>query len=128
VVVANHALTMVEASRATAMADADPEGGRAGPTRYVFDEGHHIFDAADSFFAVHITGWEGAEMRRWLRGAEGRGARRSRGLIERLTPVLENDPEESYDAALDNPAVVAKIRTRINEMLQTFPEMKSAKT
>ena len=22
---------------------------------------------ADSFFAVHITGWEGAEMRRWLR-------------------------------------------------------------
>ena len=35
---------------------------------------------------------------------------------------LENDPEESYDAALDNPAVVAKIRTRINEMLQTFPD------
>ena len=94
VVVANHALTMVEASRATAMLDADPEARPAGPTRYVFDEGHHIFDAADSFFAVHITGWEGAEMRRWLRGAEGRGARRSRGLIERLTPVFENDPEE----------------------------------
>ena len=94
VVVANHALTMVEASRATAMLDADPEARPVGPTRYVFDEGHHIFDAADSFFAVHITGWEGAEMRRWLRGAEGRGARRSRGLIERLTPVLENDPAE----------------------------------
>jgi ATP-dependent DNA helicase DinG len=94
IVVANHALTMVEAARATALLDADPEARPAGPTRYVFDEGHHIFDAADSFFAVHITGWEGAEMRRWLRGAEGRGARRSRGLIERLTPVLENDPEE----------------------------------
>ncbi len=94
IVVANHALTMVEASRASALLDADPDARPAGPTRYVFDEGHHIFDAADSFFAVHITGWEGAEMRRWLRGAEGRGARRSRGLIERLTPVLENDPEE----------------------------------
>jgi arylsulfatase len=35
---------------------------------------------------------------------------------------LENDPEEGYDAAVDNPAVVAKIRTRINEMLQTFPD------
>jgi ATP-dependent DNA helicase DinG len=94
VVVANHALTMVEASRASALHDSDPEARPAGPTRYVFDEGHHIFDAADSFFAVHITGWEGAEMRRWLRGAEGRGARRSRGLIERLTPVFESDPEE----------------------------------
>ena len=94
IVVANHALTMVEASRATAMLDSDPEAAPVGPTRYVFDEGHHIFDAADSFFAVHITGWEGAEMRRWLRGTEGRGARRARGLIERLTPVFETDPEE----------------------------------
>jgi len=60
----------------------------------VFDEGHHIFDAADSFFAIHITGWEGAELRRWLRGPEGRSGRRGRGLVERLTPVLEDEPSE----------------------------------
>jgi ATP-dependent DNA helicase DinG len=93
VVVANHALTMVEAARNAALADVDPEERNVPPLRYVFDEGHHIFDAADSFFAIHITGWEGAELRRWLRGAEGRSARRGRGLVERLTPVFENEPE-----------------------------------
>src|SRR5262249_28260301 len=35
---------------------------------------------------------------------------------------VENDPEESYDAAADNKQVVAKIQARINEMLQTFPD------
>ena len=35
---------------------------------------------------------------------------------------IENDPQESYDAAGDYPEVVAKIRTRMNEMLQTFPD------
>ena len=41
------------------------------PTRYVFDEGHHVFDAADSAFAGHLTAPETAELRRWLLGAEG---------------------------------------------------------
>jgi ATP-dependent DNA helicase DinG len=94
VVVANHALTMVEAARNAAMPDLDSEERSAPPLRYVFDEGHHIFDAADSFFAIHITGWEGAELRRWLRGAEGRSARRGRGLVERLTPVFQDEPVE----------------------------------
>jgi ATP-dependent DNA helicase DinG len=93
VVVANHALTMVEAARNATLADLDPDERSVSPLRYVFDEGHHIFDAADSFFAIHITGWEGAELRRWLRGAEGRSARRGRGLVERLTPVFESEPE-----------------------------------
>lgn len=94
VVVANHALTMVEAARHAAMQTGDPDDRSAPPLRYVFDEGHHIFDAADSFFAIHITGWEGAELRRWLRGPEGRSTRRGRGLVERLTPVLQDEPQE----------------------------------
>ncbi len=94
VVVANHALTMVEAARNSAQLDLDPDDRSVPPLRYVFDEGHHIFDAADSFFAIHITGREGAELRRWLRGPEGRGSRRGRGLVERLTPVLETEPRE----------------------------------
>ena len=36
---------------------------------------------------------------------------------------IESDPEESYDTAVDNPEVVAKIRTRMNELLQTFPDI-----
>lgn len=34
---------------------------------------------------------------------------------------LETDPEETYDAAGDNPQVVASIRTRLEELLPTFP-------
>lgn len=94
VVVSNHALTMVEAAKHAAAVDVDPEGNGAPPLRYVFDEGHHIFDAADSFYAIHISGWEGAELRRWLRGPEGRGSRRGRGLVERLNPILQDQPLE----------------------------------
>jgi ATP-dependent DNA helicase DinG len=36
--------------------------------RYVFDEGHHLFDAADSGFAALISGAEMADLRRWIRG------------------------------------------------------------
>ena len=42
------------------------------PTRYVFDEGHHLFEAADGAFAAHLTGQETIELRRWLLGAEAR--------------------------------------------------------
>lgn len=94
VVVSNHALTMVEASRHAASLDTENEGNTVPPLRYVFDEGHHIFDAADSFYAIHISGWEGSELRRWVRGPEGRGSRRGRGLVERLNPILQDEPKE----------------------------------
>jgi len=81
-VVANHALVMVQSARGT----LDP-AGRVG--RFVFDEGHHVFDAADSAFSAHLTGWETAELRRWLRGPETR--RRGRGLKERLGDLIDGD-------------------------------------
>jgi arylsulfatase A len=34
---------------------------------------------------------------------------------------LEDDPDESYDAAADNPQVVAQIQARIQQLLPTFP-------
>ncbi|MEI7610986.1 MAG: ATP-dependent DNA helicase, partial [Rhodospirillaceae bacterium] len=51
IVIANHALVMIQAAQG---------GGDESwlPTRYVFDEGHHVFDAADSAFAAHLTGLE----------------------------------------------------------------------
>ncbi len=86
VVIANHALVMIQAAMG---------GGDDGqlPTRYVFDEGHHVFDAADSAFAAHLSGREARELRRWLLGAEGgrRGASRLRGLKRRLEDLLADD-------------------------------------
>lgn len=85
IVIANHALIMAEAAR--------NQGGPGSPVRYVLDEGHHLFDAADNTFAIHVTGREGHEMRRWLRGPESRNFRRGRGLADRLGDLLSDVPE-----------------------------------
>lgn len=83
-VVANHALVMVQAvTRA---------GEREAPRRIVFDEGHHLFDAADSAFAVALSGGEAMELRRWLRGAETSGSR-ARGLRARIGDLLVDDDD-----------------------------------
>jgi ATP-dependent DNA helicase DinG len=90
IVVANHALVMIQA----AMADDATEL----PTRYVFDEGHHIFDAADSAFAAHLNGQEAAELRRWVRGSEGGRQRRARGIDNRIGDLIGG--EEKAEARL----------------------------
>ncbi|MBX9698228.1 MAG: ATP-dependent DNA helicase [Acetobacteraceae bacterium] len=83
-VVANHALVMVQAALG---------GGEDGrPLRYVFDEGHHLFDAADAAFSAALTGGETAELRRWLLGAEG-GRSRARGLRARIEELAGDIPE-----------------------------------
>ena len=73
----------------------------AVPTRYVFDEGHHVFDAADSAFSAALSGLETAELRRWLRGAEG-GRSRARGLQAAVEELVADRPtlEAPLDAAL----------------------------
>ena len=93
-VVANHALVMTQA----AWGGLDDN---TVPTRYVFDEGHHVFDAADSAFAAALSGVETAELRRWLRGAEG-GRSRARGLRRRIEDLIADRPnlEAPLDAAL----------------------------
>jgi len=90
-VIANHALVMVNAARGR-------DGGQP-PTRIVFDEGHHLFDAADATFAAALTGQEAIEMRRWIVGPEGRSRGRRRGLAARLTDVASYD--EAGAAALE---------------------------
>jgi len=87
-VIANHALVMVNAARA-GFAQGRDHAPR--PTRIVFDEGHHVFDAADSTFAAALTGREAVELRRWIVGPE-RGSRgRRRGLAARLADVASYD-------------------------------------
>jgi ATP-dependent DNA helicase DinG len=90
-VIANHALVMVNAARGR-------DGGQP-PTRIVFDEGHHLFDAADSTFAAAFTGQEAIELRRWIVGPEGRTRGRRRGLAARLMDVVSYD--EAGALALD---------------------------
>ena len=93
-VVANHALVLAQA----AWGGLDDD---SVPTRYVFDEGHHVFDAADSAFSAELSGVETAELRRWLLGAEG-GRSRARGIRRRLEDLVSTRPEleAPLDAAL----------------------------
>ncbi len=84
-VIANHALVMVNAARGRDAAQR--------PTRIVFDEGHHVFDAADSTFSAALTGAETIELRRWVIGPEGKSRGRRRGLSARLADVASYDEE-----------------------------------
>ncbi|RBM09352.1 ATP-dependent DNA helicase [Novacetimonas cocois] len=99
-VIANHALVMSQA--AWHALDGAGTGSEDNiPTRYVFDEGHHLMDAADSAFSTELSGLEAAELRRWLLGAEGARSR-ARGLKKRLDDLVVGMPqlETPLDAAL----------------------------
>ena len=93
IVIANHALVMVNAARG--------REGESPPTRIIFDEGHHLFDAADSIFAAALTGQEAIELRRWVIGPEGKTKGRRRGLAARLGDVASYDDAggEAIEAA-----------------------------
>ena len=82
-VIANHALVMINAARGRDHAQR--------PTRIVFDEGHHVFEAADSTFAAALTGQETIELRRWIVGPERGSKGRRRGLAARLADVASYD-------------------------------------
>jgi ATP-dependent DNA helicase DinG len=83
IVIANHALVMVNAVRRR-------EGERMA-TRLLFDEGHHLFDAADTMFAAVLSGQETIELRRWIIGPESKARGRRRGLAARLSDIASYD-------------------------------------
>ncbi len=99
IVVANHALVMTQA----AWGGIDDAAGV--PLRYVFDEGHHVFDAADSAFSAALSGVETAELRRWLLGAEGSWGR-AKGIRRRLEDLVAGHPE--LEVPLDNTLQAAR--------------------
>ncbi|NNC72425.1 MAG: ATP-dependent DNA helicase [Sphingomonadaceae bacterium] len=82
-VIANHALVMILSERKREECEQ--------LTRVIFDEGHHLFDAADSTFSAALTGQEAIELRRWIIGPEGRHRGRRRGLSARLMDVASYD-------------------------------------
>ncbi|MCM8558398.1 ATP-dependent DNA helicase [Sphingomicrobium sediminis] len=88
-VIANHALVLIGAAR----------GRPDAPSRIVFDEGHHLFDAADSTFSAALTGREAIDLRRWVIGPEGKHRGRRRGLAARLMDLASYDEEGSQAIA-----------------------------
>lgn len=80
-VISNHALTMIQAALAS------PEKETA--SRYIFDEGHHLFDAADSAYAANLSLQEMLDLRRWLIGVEAGRKSRAKGLKRRLEGLYE---------------------------------------
>ncbi len=100
IVVANHALVMVQ----SALGGLDDS---YLPTRLVFDEGHHLFDAADAAFSLALTGQETAELRRWILGAEEGRRSRARGLKRRLDDLIGDDKDAA--AALDHAMNAARV-------------------
>ena len=95
IVIANHALVLHQAAVDHALGVARTEEEEAAPggiRRIVFDEGHHLFDAADSAFSGHLTALETAELRRWIRGPEAE-RRRGRGLADRIGDLLGEDEQ-----------------------------------
>ena len=96
IVVANHALVIAQAASDWLASDQTTDTPPERRLRYVFDEGHHLFDAADSGFAALLSGREMAELRRWIRGPEGRARTRVRGLEERLRDLIADDEEAQH--------------------------------
>ena len=86
VVIANHALVLTQSVLRRGLGE-EPWL----PTRYVFDEGHHVFDAADNAFAAHLTGQKTAELRRWILGVEGGRSGRARILDRRIGDLVVDD-------------------------------------
>jgi ATP-dependent DNA helicase DinG len=101
-VIANHALVMHQAATDFTLGEAKTEEEEAAPgglKRLVFDEGHHLFDAADGAFSSHLSAQEAGELRRWLRGPETE-RRRGRGLADRLGELASDD--DGTSAMLDD--------------------------
>lgn len=98
IVIANHALIMNAAARG-GVDEAYP------PSHFIFDEGHHIFHAADSAFGLDLTVRSMGELRRWLLGGEGKSSGRVRGLAKRAEPLLSGDMDEGL-------VLLSEIRTQ----------------
>ncbi|MEK7801649.1 MAG: ATP-dependent DNA helicase, partial [Pseudomonadota bacterium] len=80
-VIANHAVVMIKAAH----------GDDDLPHHLIFDEGHHLFDAAESSFCAALTGVETHDLRRWLLGPESGRKSRARGLKKRVEDLLTGD-------------------------------------
>jgi ATP-dependent DNA helicase DinG len=92
IVIANHALVMQN------VAMGSDEASGAAPARYIFDEGHHLFEAADGAFDLQLNGTWASDLRRWLLGTESEKRSRARGAKKRLEDLISADDEQAVKA------------------------------
>lgn len=104
IVVSNHALTLYRAARGAF------DDQMILPTRYVFDEGHHLFSATDQVFSAHFTAREALELRRWILGKERGVRQKSKGLRARLDDLITQDT-----AAMDALLALEKAARKLPE-------------
>jgi ATP-dependent DNA helicase DinG len=89
IVIANHALVMHQVVMSG--------GDNTLPGRYIFDEGHHLFEAADSAFDFQLNGTWTADLRRWLLGTESEKRTRARGIKRRLEDIITDNENAVKD-------------------------------
>jgi hypothetical protein len=79
----------------------EEEAAPGGIRRIVFDEGHHLFDAADSAFSGHLTALETAELRKAARLAEARRdlAKAQRAAMRARFAFLDADGDRGLTLA-----------------------------
>lgn len=96
IVIANHALVMNQAAWRSipSLYPSLENEDQLLPDHYIFDEGHHLPEAADSAFSYEFSGIETAELRRWILGAEGKRSR-AKGLERRLENLFSHIPQLS---------------------------------
>lgn len=99
IVLANHALTLFAGRNSSA------ETGSLLPQRLIFDEAHHLFDAADSAYALYLSGRELREFATWI------GFSERRGLLPRLDRLLAEYPNK----------MVQECTALLREMATDFP-------
>lgn len=80
IIIENHALIMHQ------FADAKEDVPLS--TRYIFDEGHQIFEAADDVFSIELSTLQGFELRRILLGSEDAKISRMKGLKKRFEDLI----------------------------------------
>ncbi len=98
IVIANHALVMQNVAM---------NKDSSAPARYVFDEGHHLFEAADGVFDLQLNGQWTADLRRWLLGTESKARSRARGAKRRLEDLVSED-DGAAGKALDELMTAAR--------------------
>src|SRR5262249_25594902 len=98
IVIANHALVMQQVVQSG--------GDMSLPGRYVFDEGHHLFEAADGAFDLQLNGTWTSDLRRWLLGTESEKRSRARGAKKRLEDLIADDDDAKK--ALDDLMLAAQ--------------------
>ncbi len=87
IVVTNHALLMN-------LAQKDRDENDLMPFYYIFDEGHHIFNASDNAYSSAFSVLECYEMRRWVLGAENQKTNsRMKGIKRRFEDLIAIYPQ-----------------------------------